>query len=84
MECFSFLYLAKICCFHDGQLLKNEKMLLFNKESLSLCKKILHLRKDSKLKYGNVELSDNVDETHGYHMKCYKTFTTLSKPQREK
>ena len=45
-------------------------MFLFNKESLSLCKKILHLRKDSKLKYGNVEISDNVDETHGYHMKC--------------
>ena len=33
--------------------------------SLNLCKKILQLRKDSKLKYENMELSGNVDETHG-------------------
>ena len=83
-QCFSFLSSAKICCSHDEQVLKNEQMFLFNMESFSLCKKILQLRKDSKLKYGNVELPDDVDETHGYHMKCYKKFTALSKPQIEK
>ena len=81
---FLILCLAKICCLHDGQASKNQKVLLFSKESLSLGKKIFQLRKNSKLKYGNVELSDDVNETHGYHMKCYKKFTGHSKPQREK
>ena len=63
MERFSFLCLAKFSCFHDGQASKNEKMLPFNIESLSLCKEILQLGIDSKLKYENVELPDDVDET---------------------
>ena len=33
---------------HDGQASKNEKMLLFNIELLSLYKKMLQLRTDSK------------------------------------
>lgn len=59
-------------------------MLLFNNESLILGKKTLQLRKDNKLKYGNIELPHDVDETKGYHMKCYKKLTALSEPQREK
>ena len=72
MDCFSFLCLTKICCFHDGQASKNEKKLLLNIESLSLCKKTPQLRTDFKLKYGNVKLPDDVDKTHGYHMKCLR------------
>ena len=59
-------------------------MLLFNNESLILGKKTLQLRKDYKLKYGNIELPHDVDETKGYHMKCYKKLTALSEPQSEK
>ena len=42
-----------------------KKMLLFNEQSFSICKKIFQLRKCSKLKYRNVELPDDVEETHG-------------------
>ena len=74
----------KFSAYMIGKRQKNEKMLLFNKESLSLCKKTFQLRKYYKFKYGNVELPDENDETHGYNMKYCKKFTALSKPQIKK
>ena len=75
---------AQQCCFHEGSGAKTAKILSFNDESLQYCKRVLQLRQDSKLKYSNVQIPENVDDHNGYHLQCYKRFTALSKLQREK
>lgn len=53
--------------------------MLFISESLEKCKNILSIRKKFKLKYANIELPSTVDEVHGYHVQCYKNFTSVNR-----
>lgn len=55
------------------------KILLFTAESLVKCKNIFLIREKFKLKYSNIVLPLINDEIHGYHVKCYKNFTSLNR-----
>ena len=57
---------------------------MLNTSSLLKCQEILSLRKRQCLKYAAFELPVTVDKRHGYHMKCYRKITALSKAQRKK
>ena len=45
---------------------------------------MLDERKKQNLKYSTVALPNAVNETHGYHLGCYRRFMALSQKQREK
>ena len=71
------------CCLHCSSETK-VPVLLFNESSLLKCQDILSLRKGQGLKYSTFEPPAKMYKSHGYHMECYRKFTALSKPQREK
>ena len=62
------------CVFCENQ---SEKILLFSEEKLNKCGKILYSRVKFNLKYKNVKLPDCVNDTDGYHTRCYSHFTSL-------
>ena len=39
--------------------------------------------KKQNLKYAEFVLPSHIDDIHGFHMRCYRKFTALSKTQRE-
>lgn len=43
------------------------------------CVKILSIREKLKLKYSEVDLPSKIEEVHGYHLNCYKNFTSINR-----
>lgn len=74
-----------MCSLHGENKVKNTgNIIIFNNSSLSKCKTILTIRKESELKYCNIELPDKISEIHGYHISCYRKFSALSHAHRNK
>lgn len=59
-------------------------ILLFNDASLAKCKLILGIRQESNLKHASILLPECVNDTHGYHLGCYRKFAALPKIHRHK
>ena len=58
------------------------KVIPFTACSLQKCKNIITIRREKKDNHFN--LPDCVDNSHGYHMLCYRNFTALSENDRKK
>ena len=73
-----------ICVLHDDDKSKNDttKIIPFNKESLEKCQNILKIRCKAGLKYSSKTLPDDVNNTHGYHISCYRRFVALPSKYR--
>lgn len=55
----------------------NVKINLFVEKTLEKCHNISKIRIANNLKYNGVRLPLEPDETSGYHVKCYKSFTAI-------
>lgn len=62
---------------------KNDKIILFVSEKLQKCQKVLSVREKYKLKYNDIKLPAEVNETDGYHRQCYSVFTALMTKYRD-
>ena len=71
----TFIYFLAICVFHDRP--DNSKFMYFNEESLTKSTELLQLRKKGDFKYNDAELPSAPDNKHGYHLNCWRRFTTL-------
>lgn len=56
-----------------------EKTIKFTSKILGKCHEILKIRKFHKLKYADVVLPEDVSETAGYHVQCYRHFVAIMK-----
>lgn len=75
---------AKKCVLHvDSKFSCNEKgILLFNEKSLSKCKEARTVYESRELsKYKVVKLPTVPDGYSGYHVKCYSSYTSVSKKE---
>lgn len=64
------------CVLHTGSRL-NEKVILFTKETLEICKNKKEIRdqtKKKKSKFDNIVLPAVPDDISGYHSMCYRYF----------
>ncbi|KAK0177335.1 hypothetical protein PV328_001402 [Microctonus aethiopoides] len=57
----------------------DEKTIKFTPTTLKKSKSILKIRKLHGLKYNDVSLPGQVNDTSGYHVKCYKNFLAVMK-----
>ena len=55
----------------------------FTPETIASCKKILEQRKKHSLKYNNVELPPEVNDSIGYHSKCRNNFNAMKAQFKE-
>ena len=64
-----------ICVLHDDDKTKDDttKIIPFNKESLEKCQSTLKIRCKAGLKYSSKTIPDDVNNTHGYHIACYRS-----------
>ena len=75
---------VKKCVLHvDQKFANNDKgILLFTEESLAKCKKAqLVYENREKSKYKCVKLPTVLDGLSGYHVKCYSSYTSVSKEE---
>lgn len=68
------------CVFCKG---KNDKIILFVGEKLKKCQEVLSVRVKYKLKYNDIKLPTQINETDGYHRQCYGSFTALMAKYRD-
>ncbi|XP_063977427.1 uncharacterized protein LOC135162657 [Diachasmimorpha longicaudata] len=73
---------SKAICFICNEY-RNERSILFTERSLQKCREVLKVRKNKALKFENVTLPPCINNTHGYHLRCYKYFTTLPHSYRD-
>lgn len=62
------------CVFCKGH---KDKIILFVVDKLKKCQEVLNVRFKYKLKYSDIELPIEINETDGYHRQCYSSFTAL-------
>lgn len=61
-----------------------DKILTFTEEKLRQCYEKLCVRKALQMKYGDIDLPEQVSETHGYHSICCKNFLAIPKKYLQK
>ncbi|KAL3266799.1 hypothetical protein HHI36_010953 [Cryptolaemus montrouzieri] len=62
------------CVFCKGH---KDKIILFVEDKLKKCQEVLSIRVKYKLKYNNIQLPTELNDTDGYHRQCYSSFTAL-------
>ncbi|KAK9876673.1 hypothetical protein WA026_014051 [Henosepilachna vigintioctopunctata] len=60
-----------------------DKIIIFDEETLQKCREMLTIRKKSGSKYGDVTLPETVNEEDGYHSKCFKKFVRPKEKQHD-
>ena len=74
-----------ICVLYDDDKTKGDttKIITFNKESLEKCQNILKIQCKAGLKYSSKTLPDEINNTYGYHISCYRQFPALQSKYRD-
>ena len=81
----SFNFLSAPCCvLHQGPGDRDGKITKFTERSLATCQKTLKIRCHQDLKYKDVVIQNEINDTFGYHKSCYQKFNALSEHQRKK
>ncbi|KAK0176842.1 hypothetical protein PV328_000944 [Microctonus aethiopoides] len=62
------------CVFCKGH---EDKIILFVSDKLKKCQEVLSIRVKYKLKYSDIVLPTQINNTDGYHRQCYSSFTAL-------
>lgn len=70
--------LVCVICLKD-----TEKVIIFNEKTLKKCEEVLAIRKKNSLKYNNVILPSALNLKKGYHLQCYRNYTSLMKKYYE-
>lgn len=68
------------CIFCKGH---KDKIILFVSDKLKKCQEVLSIRIKYKLKYSDIELPTEINNTDGYHRQCYSSFTALMAKYRD-
>ena len=71
-----------VCSIHITHAEEGDRITLFKDENLHTCKEVLAHRKKYNLKHSHLELPEDVDGKHGFHIGCYRKFVALSKKHR--
>ena len=74
------------CFLHDtsDKSASKGKVTAFKDATLLTCSRILVIREEEGLKYGNLTLPSDISENIGFHMDCYRKFTAISKLSKGK
>lgn len=83
-SCFIFICSAQ-CWLHIGTNDPNEPITLFTAATLNSCIEKHELRKSlyRKSKYNSLILPKEADGFSGYHVRCYKYFTSITQPKKK-
>ena len=76
------LFLLALCCLLVGCKAKG-KVNCFNDSTLKYCKEISNHRKRYLLKYMEIVIPSEIDNVHGFHLKCYRKYVGLSEKHRK-